>query len=128
VLQATDEGGGHPFRPARQLDGFQSRQQLREQSASLLPGQRCTEAVVISSTAVGSSDRSDRSRSSSAGCEMSACRPPAMVELVGSWPAMALAGRHVTYVFEGSAVPQVFLPPPVPPSSQYCYRQLPDCS
>src|SRR6266478_5085370 len=46
ALQAADEGRGHPLRPARELDGFQPRQQLREQGASLYPGQRRAEAVV----------------------------------------------------------------------------------
>src|SRR3984957_16452350 len=46
VLQAADEGRGHPLRPARELDGFQPRQELREQGAGLHPGQRRAEAVM----------------------------------------------------------------------------------
>src|ERR1700733_6137118 len=46
ALEAAEEGRAHPPRSARQLDGFQPRQQLREQGASLYPGQRCAEAVM----------------------------------------------------------------------------------
>ncbi|MFC7586534.1 hypothetical protein ACFQYP_24405 [Nonomuraea antimicrobica] len=45
---------------------------------------------IISSTARGSRAGSSRSRRSSAGCRMSASRPPAMVELVVSCPAVAM--------------------------------------
>src|SRR5260221_471354 len=44
VLQAADERGGRPLRPAGQLDGFQPGQQLGEECAGLHPGEGGAEA------------------------------------------------------------------------------------
>ena len=46
MLQAADEGGSRPFRPACQLDGFQPGQELGVERAGLHPGEGGTEAEV----------------------------------------------------------------------------------